>query len=394
MSTGKTQSNAQKATLFERRGALLHQIKKWRELQAIYMPGVLDTGASDPGSSRKEKAESIKLWLPSQLDNTGERAILCVAGVINSEKELRFGQLQDSLNDLRKARRIRRGLITFHKIQLAGEGQKTQTKSRAVMQTIQDRIGKSIRRYRVARDALLQLDPSGDWVNLHPPLMDADNRGPGKEPEEVSKSDGQYTASWIWLSNTTVVSPDEVNEDMRVEWAQCMARADRWEEEVALLQEEMRRVVQFLEWRSRDWLSKVDARAGNSTPMVRTGLSAYAKKQASIFHNLAVRYCQRWNSTLVSLSLPRTWATNFLNAHQEPLLNSDFKKRKQGGGQPGAPAVQLCTESLSSITTTNVPPPPPDTETMDCGVQFASDDSGGSTEYDEFESDSSSSWAE
>ena len=142
MSAGKTQSDAQKAILFERRGALFHQIKKWRELQAIYMPGVLDIGASDPESSRKEKAESIKLWLPSQLDNTGERATLCVAGVINSEKELRFGQLQDSLNDLRKARRIRRGLLTFHKIQLAGEGQKTQTKSRAVMQTIQDRISK------------------------------------------------------------------------------------------------------------------------------------------------------------------------------------------------------------------------------------------------------------
>ena len=172
---------------------------------------------------------------------------------------------------------------------------------------------KSVRRYRVARDALLRLDPSGDWVNLHPPLTDADNRGPGKEPEEVSKSDGQYTASWIWRSNTTVVSPDEVNEDMWVEWAQCMARADRWEEEVTLLQEEMRRVVQFLEWRSRDWLSKADARAGDSTPILNTRLSAYAKKQASIFHNLAIRNCQRWNSTLLSLSLPRVWAIDFLN---------------------------------------------------------------------------------
>ena len=130
--------------LFEHRGALLHQIKKWHDLQAIYMPGVLDTGTSDPECSRKEKAESIKLWLPSQLNNADERASLCVAGVINSEKELRFGQLQDSLNDLCKAQHICRGLVTFHKVQLAGEGQKTQTKSRAVMQTIQDRINKSV----------------------------------------------------------------------------------------------------------------------------------------------------------------------------------------------------------------------------------------------------------
>jgi len=104
------------------------------------MPGVVDVGASDPESLRREKAELVKLWLPSQLEGANERALLCVDGVVNTEKELRFGQLQDSLNDLRRARRIRRGLITFHKIQLAGEGQRTQTKSRAVMQTIQDRI--------------------------------------------------------------------------------------------------------------------------------------------------------------------------------------------------------------------------------------------------------------
>ena len=71
----------------------------------------------------------MKLWLPSQLEDPDEWALLCIPGVISSEKELRFGQLQDSLDDLCKARRIRRGLITFHKIQLSGEGQKVQTKS-------------------------------------------------------------------------------------------------------------------------------------------------------------------------------------------------------------------------------------------------------------------------
>jgi hypothetical protein len=127
----------------------------------------------------------IKLWLPSQLEDPNERPSLCSPGVINSEKELRFGQLQDSLDNLRRARRVRRGLVLFHKVQLAGEGQKTQTKARAAIQTLQDRIEKSIRRYRVARTALLQLDPGGDWEKLYLPLNDADNRGPGKEPEEV-----------------------------------------------------------------------------------------------------------------------------------------------------------------------------------------------------------------
>ena len=67
------------------------------------------------------------------------------------------------------------GLVTFHKVQLAGEGQKMQTKSRGVVQTIQDRITKCARRYRVARDALLLLDPQGNWQNIYLPLTEGDN---------------------------------------------------------------------------------------------------------------------------------------------------------------------------------------------------------------------------
>jgi len=360
------------------------------------MPGVLGASTSDPESSKKEKAESIKLWLPSQLESADEWAALCVPRVVNSEKELRFGQLQDFLDDLRRARRVRRGLVMFHKVQLAGEGQKVQTKSRSAMQTVEDRINKSARRYRVARAALLQLDPGGDWESVYLPLTEADNQGPGKEPEEVGASDGQYTPSWIWCSITTAVSPDEVDEDMRVEWAQCMARADHWEEEVILLQEEMRRVVHFLEWRSQDWLSKADARSSSVTPAVHAGLSAYAKKQGSVFHNLAIRFCQRWYSTLLALSLPHAWAAKFLNGHNVPLINLDFKKHKQGGKNPDQFGVPN-TGPLPPITTiddANVSPLLPNTEIADHGVWVASDDSEGSIESDGFGSDSSSSWVE
>ena len=156
------------------------------------------------------------------------------------------------------------------------------------MQTIQERVNKCVRHYCVACDALLCLDPHGDWQNLYLPLTEDDNQGPGKEPEETLGSDGQYTPSWIWHSTTTAISPDKVSEDMCVEWAQCAAHADHWSEEVILLQEEMRQAVQFLEWRSKDWLTKVDLRSGILTPAVCAGLSAYANKQASVFHNLAI----------------------------------------------------------------------------------------------------------
>ena len=374
MAAEKTRSDAQKATLLERRNALLHHIKKWRELQAIYMPGVFDANASDPESSRKEKAESVKLWLPSQLEDTAERALFCTPNVVDGEKALRFGQLQDSLNELRRARRTRFGLIMFHRVQLAGEGQKTQTKSRAVVQTVEDRITKSVRRYRVAREALLRLEPSNDWENSYLQLTDADNRGPGKEREELSTSDGEYFPSWIWRSTTAAVSPDDVNEDMRVEWAQCLARADRWEEEVTLLQEEMRRIVHFLEWRSHDWSSKVDARAGDTTPTVCLGISAYAKKQASVFLNLAVRFSQRWRSTLISLSLPHSWATEFLTTQGALFVSPDAKNhqleqqrdsiRSSAAPRLEPPVTDTPTTPLVSANTPTAPPISADTSTI------------------------------
>ena len=105
---------------------------------------------------------------------------------------------------------------------------------------------------------------------------------------------------------------------MRVEWAQCMACADCWEEEVTLLQEEMRQVVDFLEWRSRDWLSKVDARTGTVTSAVCAGLSAYAREQGSVFHSLAVQFCQCWHSTLLSLSVIALFFTLIFQPFSQP----------------------------------------------------------------------------
>ena len=86
-SAKKTRSDGQKATLLEKRGILLHQIEKWCRLQAVYMPGAIDASTSDPDSSHRVKAKSIKLWLPSQLD-AEDRDSLCLGGIVNNEKEL------------------------------------------------------------------------------------------------------------------------------------------------------------------------------------------------------------------------------------------------------------------------------------------------------------------
>ncbi len=41
-----------------------------------------------------------------------------------------------------------------------------------------------------------------------------------------------------------------------MEWAKSLARAERWEEEVALLRVEMVRSLNFLDFKARQWFSR------------------------------------------------------------------------------------------------------------------------------------------
>lgn len=151
--------------------------------------------------------------------------------------------------------------------------------------------------------------------------------------------------------------------------------------------------MQFLEWRSNDWLGKANLRGGTIKPSVHTGLLAYANKQRSVFHHLAIHFSQRWHSVFISLSLPHTWATEFLSTHGESLDNLDFKKRKQSEDPP-VPHPRVDPPSPTTPINSTLPPPIiPDG--IDNNVQVSNVDSdGSSSEYSESGYESMSSWAE
>lgn len=104
--------------------------------------------------------------------------------------------------------------------------------------------------------------------------------------------------------------------EFRLEWSKAYARQARWTEEVALLQEEMRRVLAFLKWRSNTWLRKADDSTLTlitACPHQFDGLRAYACRQASVFSNLHNHFLGIWKG----LELPREYLT-------EPLYLTDF----------------------------------------------------------------------
>ena len=244
-----------------------------------------------------------------------------------------------------------------------------------MLNSIESRIVKFVEHYRIAYRALLQLDPSGDWQEVFLELKDSNNRGPGKENDEEGTGDGSYFRSWIWLPNPRVpdgvdgkageegASEEDINEVLCVEWTTSFARLERWVKEVELLQEEMRRVIVFLEWKSVDWSGKVGARNGSSALDIQSGLNAYAKKQAAIYHGLAMSFAKFWRPTLMSYGLEHSWATKYLTSHGVSLTDADISipcawgifKFRLSNRYPGAVPVEVTAPSDEpvSMATTN-----------------------------------------
>jgi hypothetical protein len=95
-----------------------------------------------------------------------------------------------------------------------------------------------------------------------------------------------------------------------VEWSKAKARAARWSEEVTLLAEEMRRVLQFLVWRKNWWLDQGQQRE-DARSDIKEGLMAYAAKQAAILQQMAYQFAEEWYPLVVEYGLDVEWPEEY-----------------------------------------------------------------------------------
>ncbi|KAG2738126.1 hypothetical protein P692DRAFT_20637822, partial [Suillus brevipes Sb2] len=99
--------------------------------------------------------------------------------------------------------------------------------------------------------------------------------------------------SWIWKTSGSNSNELGLQDSLRVEWCKARARARRWEEEVELLREEMRRIIAFLDWHAGWWDMQGPRRAFNSL-QAREGALAYAQRQANLRRTMAVHFKSVW----------------------------------------------------------------------------------------------------
>lgn len=335
-----TQTSKTLADLEVKRTALYGQIQQWREAQLVYMPCIapllsqtLTTTAESPPI---EPAESILLHLPSSLPQSLRQSPE-LSPVVEKERRLRVAQADEALADVRRQHRIISGLWHFKKLNVDGTGNRTCTRMRTLYNRFSLRTQRCAGGYRAARNALVALDPDGSWQSRLKVLRDADIRGPGKDDDGVGN--GRFEPSWIWLVPRVHSAPDlgtseqVLDDSLQVEWSKSHARKQRWEEEVTIVLEEMRRVIAYHEWKAQWWRSQV-ARHPNTDAASLHGVAAYAEKQSHLSEQLARRCAECWLPALkekgISPEWERCYPATTLVTHVERVVSFDFEDQGKG----------------------------------------------------------------
>ena len=209
------------AELQDKRHALRRRIDVWRDIQQLYMPCAAQLYQTHlvniSALSTTEEAETVPLFLPSSIPSslwsTG-----CASGLVDKECRLRLAQADDGLNELRRQLRISATLRDYKKVQVGGQSQKSNTRTRSLMSRFHDKTIRAAERYSAAYKALLLIDLNGEWrTRLKYLDHNKDLRSPRHNDDDKS-CETTRELSWIWLVPCEggplkdVASPDKIND--------------------------------------------------------------------------------------------------------------------------------------------------------------------------------------
>lgn len=294
-------------------------------IQILYFPDLVFIREADyaaaltanKGVPPEHKVQDIQLYLPSALP--GNRYS---NKFYEYELRLREGQAYSALYDIRYQFRFRAHWSKFKTRFSRGVASNTRF-NKALVQSA-DKIEYATATYRRAYKALAVLSSGhgldSNWMSNLKELQDKDVRGLGdagvsddnRSTQNKNASEGTRVISWIWmLEGAHDGSEDErqchysINSRLlmyfqlalRIEWCKMRARARRWAEEVALIEEEMRRTLKFLEWQS-DWWSMLGGDLAHvPDPITRAGMIAYRARQAKLRLDMRDRFKLLWSGS-------------------------------------------------------------------------------------------------
>jgi len=341
-----------------------------------YQTTTLPSTSSSPSSSlQNDNPEDFPLWVPSKI-LAEHRSTVCQTGLAEIEARLRTAQCQDALEGVGNILKMKTRMIAFKNRNI--RGQRQGTCSRAVIDWVHERARNTAEKYQASRAAKLELEGAGVWEETLHELkdedvcgyqdpnwlrirrgrrgvledeaievirdddegMDVDDDTNLLQPQTRTRRDGtgetRRTLSWIWTTSHVSNADDAQDDILRAEWAKSRARATRTWEEVLRLKEEMRWVLESLEWKARWWIdrSKVVRDVGRD---VQEGLVSYALRQSSIQKALAHKFRELWKSPLEDATEGSTGVQKEARVSGEEIDEDDEEESggENGGGTAG-----------------------------------------------------------
>ncbi|KAJ6464311.1 hypothetical protein C8R47DRAFT_992066 [Mycena vitilis] len=310
----------------EHRLAFFSKLRPFRGLQEVYTPGAVRmlSAAGDARDNAGDNAapapaaENVPLYLPSQL-SAHEHKWGCHGNLAEMEARLRESQCRDALAGIRVKLHAKGHLIAFRNANVTG--QVRSTRSRSLIDHLGVRVDALARKYTEARAAMLilrgadyvpelrklekvdlRLDGDGDANESAAATSDRNAakklRKIGGRPAREAPTGTTPVLSWIWTAPGALDNQEEaLHESLQVEWSNAKTR---WEEEVELLREEMKRVVRYLEWETRTWEERAAESAARTdiAEGARSGLCGYAMAHAADCRELSAHFVAEWSLSL------------------------------------------------------------------------------------------------
>ncbi|KAF7289215.1 CxC2 domain-containing protein [Mycena indigotica] len=281
--------------------------KKLRSMEAhqvYFMPGVADLRAAEEerrdADTPPPAAENVKLWLPSDL-SAEERQSACRPGLDEVEAKLRVGQCGDALAKIRSHLHSKTHLIDTRNANAVG--QRSSTRYSTLIGRVGDQAKRQAIKYREVLQALIRLR-GANYAPEFKTLHDDDLRV-HIEPESDAQGPScagrcyQFLGSGLRGKKVEMVKEELHARRSYMTWTKSRARRDRWVEEVALLREEMRRVLQSVWSTQKEWKEREAARSEIDGELA-AGLLAYARRQQDLHKRVAESFRAGWTSSKVA----------------------------------------------------------------------------------------------
>jgi hypothetical protein len=271
-----------------------------------------------------DEVTNMKIWLPLDIPSD-VRSHVATPVLIQAELSLLTAELHDCLVMIR---RYRRALVITRKTYRGDHNTSSVNAIRERQREKISGIGEKIEtvklRYQQAWRSASSLDPSGSWSLTFRWLDTKDIRGPSaaddlsdlaaiklrkKIRQDVGDFGmGTYEKSWIWcvsLSDNT-----EPEGALCVAWAKSAANACRWEEELKLVPEEMRRTLAYFEWQKDWWHQRMDMRSEAPSDLSEA-LNAYVVRQEDLISQRISVFASAWLPALRRHKLDYAWTSKY-----------------------------------------------------------------------------------